>query len=103
MISRRIAFIGAGNIAETHAAAIRAIPGLQLVAVVDPVGSRARSFAERWGVPAIHDSVRSLIEGGAAEAADVLVPPPLHRAVAEPVLRAGLHVLLEKPMAQDEV
>jgi predicted dehydrogenase/nucleoside-diphosphate-sugar epimerase len=102
MISRRIAFIGAGNIAETHAAAIRAIPGLQLVAVVDPVGSRARSFAERWGVAAIHDSVESLIKGRAAEAAHVLVPPPLHRAVAEPVLRAGLHVLLEKPMAQDE-
>jgi len=100
-MSRRVAFIGAGNIAETHAAAMRQIAGPELVAVVDAVRSRAASFAARWGIARIYDSVESLIQERAAETAHVLVPPPLHRTVAEPVLRAGIHVLLEKPMAED--
>jgi predicted dehydrogenase/nucleoside-diphosphate-sugar epimerase len=101
MTSRDIAFIGAGNIAETHVAAIREIAGLRLTAVVDPVRPRAESFAARWGVTKIYDSIAALVADRAAEIAHVLVPPPLHRAVAEPLLRAGIHVLLEKPMAQN--
>jgi len=96
-----IAFIGAGNIAETHAAAVRAIPGLTLAAVVDPVASRAQAFARRWDIVHFHDGVEALIAAKLVRAAHVLVPPPLHRAVAEPLLAAGIDVLLEKPMAQD--
>jgi predicted dehydrogenase/nucleoside-diphosphate-sugar epimerase len=100
MATTRIGFIGAGNIAETHAAAVAAIPGLELVAVVDPVAARAAAFAKRWRIARVHQALETLIAEGNLDAVHVLVPPQLHRAVAEPLLAAGISVLLEKPMAQ---
>ncbi len=100
MTVTRIGFVGAGNIAQTHAASIKAIAGLRLVAVVDPIASRAGAFAKQWQVERFHQRLDSLIAEGDIDAAHVLVPPPLHQAVAEPLLRAGIHVFLEKPMAQ---
>jgi len=96
----RIALVGTGNIAETHAAVIRAVPGLELAAVVDALPAKAASFAGRWGVPRTYQDAAALIDAGGIDAAHVLVPPPLHRAVAEPLLRAGIAVFLEKPMAE---
>ena len=97
----RVGCIGAGNIAETHAAVIRSIPGLQFAAVADPDTERAAGFAKKWGVQKIYSSVDALVADRAVEAAHVLVPPPLHKAVAEKLLVAGIHVFLEKPMAQN--
>jgi len=96
----RIGFVGAGNIAQTHAAAIKANPALRLVAVVDPIAARAGAFAKQWQVDRVHQQIDSLIAEGDLDAVHVLVPPPLHKAVAEPLLGAGIHVFLEKPMAQ---
>jgi predicted dehydrogenase/nucleoside-diphosphate-sugar epimerase len=96
---REVALIGAGYIAGVHAEALALVPGIRMTAVVDPVAGRARALAARWSIPAVHESVPALMAAGAPAAAHVLVPPPLHRAVAEPLLRAGVHVLLEKPMA----
>lgn len=96
----RIAFIGAGNIAQTHAAAVRSISGLTLSAVVDPVTPRASAFAKRWGIERVYETVDCLLRHGETDAAHVLVPPPAHEFVAGPLLAAGIDVLLEKPMAQ---
>jgi predicted dehydrogenase/nucleoside-diphosphate-sugar epimerase len=71
-----------------------------MVAVVDPVHERAADFATRWGIDEVFDSIDSMMSRTTIDAAHVLVPPPLHRQVAEPLLRAGVAVLLEKPMAQ---
>lgn len=101
MKTTTVAFIGAGNIAETHAAAVTGIPGLRLVAIVDSNAARAASFARKWGVDNVYGSVEALIGAGGFEAAHVLVPPPLHREVAQPLLDAGIAVFLEKPMAED--
>lgn len=100
---RRIALIGAGYIADVHAEAITALDGLTVSAVVDPAPGRAQALAKKWGAANVFDSVGALIEDGAAcDAAHVLVPPPLHRPVAETLLRAGLPVFLEKPMAETD-
>jgi predicted dehydrogenase/nucleoside-diphosphate-sugar epimerase len=100
MTSIRIGCIGAGFISDTHAAVLRDLPGVELTAVVEPVSERADAFAKQWGVGAVFGSVDSLVGARAIDAAHVLVPPPLHRETAEKLLRAGIHVLLEKPMAQ---
>jgi predicted dehydrogenase/nucleoside-diphosphate-sugar epimerase len=98
----RVACIGAGNIAETHAAAIRSIPGLELVAVVDPVMARATAFANKWGAAKTYSNVAAMLADCPVDVAHVLVPPPLHQPVAEPLLRAAVAVFLEKPMAQSD-
>lgn len=93
----RVALVGAGVIAGIHADAVRSLGGT-VAAVVDPARSRAEALAKSCGA-AVFDSVEALLAAGAAARAHVLVPPDLHRAVAAPLLKAGLAVLVEKPMA----
>ncbi len=103
----RVALIGAGFISDVHAEALRGIPGVRVAAAVDPALSRARRLAEKWAIPAVFDSVEALLGSAGPDAcpvdvAHVMVPPQAHRAVAESLLAAGLHVFLEKPMAESE-
>jgi predicted dehydrogenase/nucleoside-diphosphate-sugar epimerase len=97
--SHRVCLIGAGNIAELHIAALREIEAAEVVAVSDCDEPRARDFAARWGVPRAVGDIRVLLNDRGFDVAHVLVQPPVHRAVAEPLLRAGVNVLVEKPMA----
>ncbi|HYM32612.1 MAG TPA: NAD-dependent epimerase/dehydratase family protein [Candidatus Cybelea sp.] len=98
-MDRRIAIVGAGYISEAHIEALRHCRLRSVVAVVDADLDRAKAQATRWGAAQVFGNVQSLIEAGACDVAHVLVPPNLHRSVAEPLLRAGIHVFLEKPMA----
>jgi predicted dehydrogenase/nucleoside-diphosphate-sugar epimerase len=96
----QVALVGAGNIAEAHAEALSRTPGVRLAAVVDPALGRAKALAAKWGAPDVFDSVEALIASGRCTVAHVLTPPPFHRAPAEALLRAGIDVLVEKPMAE---
>ncbi len=95
----RIALIGSGFIADVHLQVLRGMAGVRVTALCDTVPTRAERLAKRHGVPAVFGSVEALLAAGVADAVHVLVPPALHRQVAEPCLRAGVHVLVEKPMA----
>lgn len=95
---RNVCLVGAGFIAGVHAEALRAIPSVRLAAVVDPNIEAARRLAAAFGATA-HASAEEALAAGGIGAAHVLVPPDLHRAVAAPLLAAGLPVLLEKPLA----
>jgi predicted dehydrogenase/nucleoside-diphosphate-sugar epimerase len=92
-----ICLVGAGVIAQTHAAALRSL-GRRVVAIVDPDLPAARRLAEATGATAFASIDAALAAGGIARA-HVLVPPPAHAEVARPLLAAGIHVLLEKPLA----
>ena len=66
------------------------------------MGARAEALARKWGFVASFDSLDAVLAAGICDTAHVLVPPPLHRAVAEQCLAAGLDVILEKPMAETD-
>lgn len=93
------ALVGAGFIADVHADALRRLPGVRVSAIVDRDEGRARALAAKLGSPPTFADVEALIAAKICERAHVLVPPDLHRVVAEPLLAAGIEVLLEKPMA----
>lgn len=94
----RVGLVGAGYIADIHAEVLRKPPGVDMAMVADPVLAKAEALARTWGIGQSVDDASALI--GKVDTAHVLVPPGLHRQVAEPLLRAGVHVLLEKPMAE---
>ncbi len=96
---KRVGLVGTGNIADVHAAALRTIAGIEIAAVVDVVGERAKRFAGNRGIAQSFASVDELITAGIVDVAHVLVPPALHRPVAETLLCAGIDTLVEKPMA----
>jgi predicted dehydrogenase/nucleoside-diphosphate-sugar epimerase len=97
----RAGMVGAGNICEFHVAAIKALPDVELVGVTDLDRKRAQANAERWGTIAF-DSLEQLIDAG-ANVIHVLTPPAAHAKVAIAALNAGCHVLVEKPIAEDEI
>jgi predicted dehydrogenase len=95
----RLALVGCGAIAERfHLVALRRLPEVARVAsFVDPDLDRARRLAaECPGARAARDVAEIL---GEVDGAIVTVPAHLHLAVALPLLRAGIPVLCEKPLA----
>jgi predicted dehydrogenase len=95
----RLAFIGCGAIAHWHLTAVRnAATRTDVTAVVDPDAARAEAMAKETGTVAFASLDEALAED-AFDAALIMVPHRFHEELAIAALRAGKHVLLEKPMA----
>ncbi len=93
-----VGLIGAGYIAGWHADALRLVPGVRLAAVCDLSLSAAEGLAGAHGARAF-TSLDDLIASGTVEAVHILTPPDSHATLAKWCLAAGLHVLVEKPVA----
>jgi predicted dehydrogenase len=94
----RVGLVGCGKIGSIHAAALRSLPEADFVAACDTSPDRAAAFAATYGVQPFSDMGVMLREAG-VEVVVIGTPHPLH---AEPAVRAaeaGVHVLVEKPMA----
>lgn len=94
----RIGLIGAGYISSWHADAIKATPDIELTAICDRAADAAHGLADAYGTAGF-SSVEDLIAAGTCDAVHILTPPDSHRALAIQCLEAGLHVLVEKPVA----
>ena len=94
----KIAVIGAGHLGRFHARLLSKHPAYELLAVVDPSTSARTSVAEEVGVQS-YESFASLLEVGVMDAAVVATPTKYHYAVGEELLRNGIHLLIEKPLA----
>lgn len=91
-----VAVVGCGHFGRFHAAKYAASPAADLVAVVDTNLEAAAPLAAELGAEALSDAADL---AGRVEAASVVVPTDQHLAVAGTLLDAGIHVLVEKPMA----
>lgn len=80
-----------------HAEKLAARGGVQLCAIADPDLGRARALAERFGARASADWRDAIRD---ADAAVIAAPTEHHGEIALGCLEAGLHVLVEKPLAR---
>ena len=94
----RTALVGCGKVGQIHAQALAALPESEFVAVCDVELQRATSFAARFGVKPYGDMARMLDECG-VQALCIATPHPLHAGPAIEAAQAGVHVLVEKPLA----
>jgi predicted dehydrogenase/nucleoside-diphosphate-sugar epimerase len=95
---RKVALLGTGYIAEWHARAISSLRDVELVAVCDQATSRARTFAEKFGVPRTYSDLSTLLAGEELDSVHVLLPPDAHFEAVSAVLDAGVNAFVEKPM-----
>ena len=96
----RVAIIGTGGIAESHAAGYHANAAVaEVVAVCDTDGDRARAFAKQHSVGRAYTDATALLREQSPEAVSICTPNYLHAPQTIMALEAGASVLCEKPMA----
>ncbi|NLJ85588.1 MAG: Gfo/Idh/MocA family oxidoreductase [Firmicutes bacterium] len=98
MTKTRVALIGCGRVARVHAAALTSLDETELVAVVDIKPDRAEAFSERYGAKAYTD-YKDVLNLPEVDAVQLATPHHTHAQITIDALKAGKHVLTEKPMA----
>lgn len=99
--SLRVAVVGAGLMGRWHADAVTRIGG-RVVAIVDPGAGRGEALARRLASrPAVEPELGRAIREHAVEVLHVCTPLPTHESLVAEGIEAGVHVLVEKPLAGD--
>jgi len=94
--------IGCGTIAQImHIPHVVEIPAAELYAVTDPAAGLVETLGDRYNVAHRFTSVDEMLDavGEDLDAVIVLTPPSEHAEVVETTLEAGIHTLVEKPLA----
>jgi predicted dehydrogenase len=92
----RLGVVGVGHLGRIHSRILAGMPGVTLAGVVDPLEANRQEVAAAHQTTAYADH-RDLV--GKADAAIVATPTHFHCQVARDLLTAGIHVLVEKPLA----
>jgi predicted dehydrogenase len=97
----RVAIVGTGNIAHSHAKALLLFPGrCKIVALADIYPQKAQAFASQYDLDArIHDSHEGLLKEGGVDLVCICTPPYTHAPIALDFLARSVHTIVEKPMA----
>ncbi len=97
----KAAIVGTGNIAHSHARAFLEFKDrCAVTALADIVPEKAADFGRRLGLSAkAFESHRALLESEDIDLVTICTPPFTHAEIAGDFLRAGKHVIVEKPMA----
>jgi predicted dehydrogenase len=93
----RVGIAGTGWMAATHTEALRRL-GVEVAGVAGRSPDRAREVADRLGLATAYDSVEALVADDSLAAVHVTSPNDVHATQAAAALRAGRHVVCEKPL-----
>jgi predicted dehydrogenase len=97
----KIAFAGAGYIINIHAQAAKVLQGVELVAVVEKYTERAEALAKKFQINHQYETIEQMLDAGGVDALIVGTPNYLHAPQTIAALKAGIHVMVEKPMAMN--
>lgn len=98
MTATGVGLVGAGRVAALHVAALRRL-SVPVVGVVASTARRSAAAAERLGIDASHTDLDALLDDPRVDSIHVTTPTALHADQVEQVLRAGKHVVCEKPLS----
>jgi len=93
----KVAIVGCGKIADSHASQIQRISGCEIVGVVDREPLMAKQLFERFPVRNYYGDLGQLIEQARPDVIHITTPPQSHYDVATFCLKRGVHVYIEKP------
>ena len=93
----KVALVGCGKIADSHAWQIQRIPGCSIVAACDREAMMASQFCERFNVRARYTDLQEMLREATPDIVHITTPPESHYALAVLCLEAGCHVYVEKP------
>jgi predicted dehydrogenase len=96
----RAAVIGAGHMGQHHVRIYSELPQVELVGVVDANAARAGEMAEKFKTKPF-TRVEEILDK--IDIASIAVPTVYHLQAAEPLIRAGKAVLIEKPLAPNSI
>lgn len=100
MTDFNVAIVGNGGIYRlAHGAAWRQIPRAQVVATCDVLEERAEHACREMGAAAYFTRIEDLLEQNGIDIVDICTPSDAHADMSIQALRAGKHVICEKPMA----
>jgi len=97
----RLALAGTGYISQIHARAAQKLPGVELAAVVNHRPESTVAFATEFDILRCYPAIEDLLRDGDVDAISINTPNYLHAPQTIAALEAGVHVLVEKPMAMD--
>lgn len=92
----RVAVVGVGHLGQHHARIASSAPDAVLAAVVDPDPARGPEIAGKFGAPWAASLDQVLAD---VDAVQIAAPTGFHHALGTQALKAGKHVLMEKPLA----
>jgi predicted dehydrogenase len=95
----KLAIVGTGGMAHTHAKAFSAIRACKLVAACDVIPERAEAFVDKHGIPEVYADVDEMLAQSKMDAVSVVTPDAAHAAISLKAIAQGKHVLCEKPLA----
>jgi predicted dehydrogenase len=96
----RLGVVGLGQISELVLPAYEANDDVEVAGLCDPNPVRLERWANRFPGAVISTDLADVL-AQSPHVVDVLVPTPLHAEVASPILAAGFHVQVQKPIARD--
>src|ERR1700733_10746465 len=95
-----VGIVGSGFVAELHMRAYRRVFGLlATVKAVVSRGDHVLEFAKQFGIPETYRDYRELLTDKTIDIVDICTPPALHAEMIVACMRAGKHVICEKPFA----
>lgn len=90
--------VGAGNIANKFAKAVKKVEGAELTAVASQSEGKGKAFADKYDVKNVFASYEEMARSKFVNAVYIATPHPFHKPCAEIFLNAKKHVLCEKPV-----
>ncbi|MGE0760846.1 MAG: Gfo/Idh/MocA family protein, partial [Pirellulaceae bacterium] len=96
----RAAVVGTGFIGPVHVEGLRRA-GIEVAALIGSTPEKSRAAAVRLGVPVSHATLNDVLADSSIDAVHVTTPNRWHFEQAQGVMRAGKHILCEKPLAMN--
>lgn len=98
----KVAIVGCGKIADSHASQVRRISGCEIVGASDTEPLMAQQFCQRFAVRRSFSDLPTLLRETTPDVVHVTTPPRSHFEIAKTCLERGCHVYVEKPFALNE-